>query len=379
MGTPLFVPKEADPKETRVALVPDVASKLVKCGFEVFVAQGAGERAGFDDESYSEAGGVLLPPAEGWQKAGIVLSIGYPALADIAQIPVGGTLIGFLNPKGHEKEAALFCDRKLTSFAIELIPRISRAQSMDALSSQATVAGYKAALLAAHLSPRFFPMLTTAAGTIRPAKILVIGAGVAGLTAIATARRLGGVVEAYDVRKTVKEQVESLGARFVENPLNAEAAGGYARELSEEEKMRERELVARHVSRADVIITTAHVPSHKAPLIISEEMVKNMRPGSVIIDLAAESGGNCQMTVPGENVVRHGITIAGPLNLPATLPVHASEMFAKNIFHFLMLLTKEGKSLDYDFSDPVISGAVLTHAGEIKNELARVAVYGGVK
>lgn len=376
MGIRLLVPKETMAGEARVALIPDIVGKLVKAGFEISIESGAGEKASYADEIFRDAGGVIVGK-EATFKAQVILTVQCPSKQEIELMAPGAILVGFLSPHQHKESVVSLRDKKITSFAMELIPRISRAQSMDALSSQATVAGYKAALLAANLSHRFFPMLTTAAGTIRPVKVLVIGAGVAGLMAIATARRLGAVVEAYDVRRTVKEQVESLGARFVETPMDAETQGGYARELSEEEKIRQRELVSRHISRADVVITTAHVPSLKAPRIISKEMVSGMRAGSVIIDLAAESGGNCALTVPGEVVQKNGVTIHGPLNLPSGLPIHASEMYAKNVYNFLMLLTHDGKSLELDFNDPIISGSILTQGGTIKNELARKAVEGG--
>lgn len=374
MGIRLLVPKETMAGEARVALVPDIVGKLVKAGFEISIESKAGEMASYADEMFRDAGGYI---ASDPSKAQIILCVQCPSKQDIEKMTSGAILVGFLSPHQHKEAVTTLRDKKIISFAMELIPRISRAQSMDALSSQATVAGYKAVLLAANLSHRFFPMLTTAAGTIRPVKVLVIGAGVAGLMAIATARRLGAVVEAYDVRRTVKEQVESLGARFVETPMDAEAQGGYARELSEEEKTRQKELVSSHVSRADVVIATANVPGHQAPRIISKEMVTGMRAGSVIIDLAAESGGNCALTVPGEIVQKNGVTIHGPLNLPSGLTIHASEMYAKNLYNFLMLLTKEGKSLELDFNDPIISGSLLTYEGSIKNELARKAIEGG--
>ena len=373
MGIRLLVPKETTAGEARVALVPDIVGKLAKAGFEISVESGAGAGASYPDSIYRDAGAVIVSDPSTSQ-AQIILRVQCPSKNEIEKMAPGAIVIGFLSPNQHPESIVALRDKKITGFAMELIPRISRAQSMDALSSQATVAGYKAALLAAHFSHRFFPMLTTAAGTIRPVKVLVIGAGVAGLMAIATARRLGAVVEAYDVRRTVKEQVESLGARFLETPTDAEAQGGYARELSEEEKIRQRELVSRHVSRADVVITTAHVPSHQAPRIISKEMVAGMRPGSVIIDLAAESGGNCALTVPGEVVKKNDVTIHGPLNLPSGLPIHASDMYAKNIYNFLMFLTKEGKGIDLDLNDPILVGALLTHEGLIRNELARKAL-----
>lgn len=354
------VPKELGQGEKRVALVPEAAGRLVKAGFEVRVESGAGMGAYFPDEHYTRAGvKIIRDIPELYNGAQIILKVQAPKMEEIDLFPEGSILVGLLTPHRLKEELARFKEKKITAFALEKLPRITRAQAMDVLSSQATVAGYKAALIAADLSSRFFPMLTTAAGTIRPAKVLVLGAGVAGLQAIATSKRLGAVVEAYDVRRAVKEQVLSLGARFLEIPVDAEAQGGYARELTEEEKKAENTMLSRHVELADVVITTAQVPGKPAPRLLTEEMVSRMKPGSVVVDMAAESGGNCAVTKAGETIHHNGVLVAGPLNLPGALPVHASEMLAKNIFNFLMLLTKDGKSLEPDWSDEVIAGGKL--------------------
>lgn len=368
MSICLGVTKEREQGEKRVALVPDVAARLVKMGFQILMETGAGEGATFADESYEKVGvGIEKNAKIILEKSQIILKVQPPTAEEIEALPEGTILISLIFPQRFPERVALLRDKKITTFAMELIPRITRAQSMDALSSQATVAGYKAALMAANLAPRFFPMLTTAAGTIRPVRVLVLGAGVAGLQAIATCKRLGAVVEAYDVRHTVKEQVESLGAHFLEAHIDAESKGGYARELTEEEKKQELEMVSTHVGNADVVITTAQVPGKLAPRLITEAMITKMKPGSVVIDMAAEQGGNCALTKPGEAVQKNGVTIFGPLNLPSELAVHASEMYAKNIYNFLTLLTQEGKSLEINFKDEILAGSLLTHAGEIKH------------
>ena len=360
MSIRLAVPKEKTQTERRVALLPETVARLIKKGFQVAVEKGAGVESHFSDESYGEAGATLVSAQEIFKGAQIVVKVQPPNLEEVQSMEAGSLLISFMNPHQNQPIIKMLQEKKIITFAMEMIPRVTRAQAMDALSSQATVAGYKAALLAAGLSGRFFPMLTTAAGTIRPAKVLVMGAGVAGLQAIATTRRLGAVVEGYDVRAAVKEQVESLGAKFVELAVNAEAKGGYARELTDEEKLRQKELVAAHVSRADVVITTAQIPGRPAPQLISKEMVEAMRPGSVIVDLAAESGGNCALTKASETVNHNGVIIFGPVNLPSQLPQHASEMYSKNLLNLLMLLTKEGQSLELDWNDEIIAGSALT-------------------
>lgn len=378
MGIRVAIPKERLAGERRVALVPEVIARLVTCGFEVVVEQHAGDGAYFADADFERVGakiatslGALLGQAQ------ILCKVQPPELEEIAALPEGATVIGFIFPHRFADRVDCLCQKKITCFAMEAIPRVTRAQSMDALSSQSTVAGYQAAVMAAHLSGRFFPMLTTAAGTIRPAKVLVLGAGVAGLQAIATARRLGALVEAYDVRQATKEQVESLGARFVDVGIDAEAAGGYARELTLEEKARVDEAVAGRIAGADVVITTAQIPGRPSPRLIPKGTVERMRPGSIIVDLGADGGGNCELTRPGECVHHHGVTIHGPVNLASQVPTHASEMYARNLYNLLTVLTKEGTTLHPDWSDEVISGAALMHAGEMKNASGWCLVTGG--
>ena len=370
------VPKETTAGERRVALVPEVVQRLVQQELEVAVEEGAGESAHHPDSSYEEAGASV---AQGAGASGeVVARVAPPSAEEISALGEGTVLVGFLQPLSSPDTVRALAEAGVTSFAMEAIPRITRAQSMDALSSQATVAGYRAALIAAQELPRFFPMLTTAAGTIRPAKVLVLGAGVAGLQAIATARRLGAVLHAFDVRSAVKEQIESLGARFMELDMgleDAEAAGGYARQLTEEEQQRQRELLADQIAEMDAVISTAAVPGRPAPLLIIEDAVKRMRPGSAIVDLAAETGGNCELTEAGETVVRHGVTIAGPLNLPSTMPDHASQLYARNVQSLLELMAKEGR-LELDFEDEVIAGACITRDGEIVHEGAKQAAGG---
>ncbi|MEJ2540907.1 MAG: NAD(P) transhydrogenase subunit alpha, partial [Gemmatimonadota bacterium] len=331
------------PDEARVAVVPASVRELVKAGAEVAVLAGAGERAGVSDEEYREAGAqVVDDPGEVLAGAGVLVGVQPPAEGDapgeLGSLEPGLVLVSFLDPLGNPQRAADLAARGVSAFAMELIPRTTRAQRMDALSSQATVAGYKAVLMAANELPKLMPMFMTAAGTIRPAKALVLGAGVAGLQAIATARRLGARVEAFDVRPAVKEQVESLGATFLEteHDVAAEGEGGYAKELSEEQHQRELELIAEHIADADLVITTAQIPGRPAPLLITEAMVRSMARGSVIVDMAALSGGNCELSEAGETVVRHGVTIMGPDNLPGSIPVHASQMYAKNAVTFLL-------------------------------------------
>lgn len=371
----IAVVKEVEVGERRVALIPDAVARLVKQGIEVYVETGAGEGAFFADTDYEKAGGQIIADAHHlWQTADVVLKVAPPrdrpdGTSEIHMLREGAVLIGFLNPLGDPHTVRRLSERKVTAFSLELIPRTSRAQSMDALSSQAAVAGYKAALIGASALPKFFPMLTTAAGTISPAKVFVMGAGVAGLQAIATARRLGAVVEAFDIRPAVKEEVQSLGAKFVEVPLEEDtvAAGGYAKELSESAQERSRQVVMEHLKQADVVITTAQVPGKKAPLLVTEAMVAAMKPGAVIVDMAAEQGGNCACTSPGRDVVVNGVTIIGPLNLPASMPVHASQMYSKNLLTLVQLLAPKGE-LNLNFADDIIDSACVTHAGEIRNE-----------
>jgi len=368
------VPREIAARETRVALVPDTVARLVKSGLEVLVEAGAGERATFGDDAYQGAGARLAPgPRELWGGTDLVLSVRAPqrdpslGVHQIELMREGASLIGFLRPVQNPDLLGMLAARKITAFAMERVPRISRAQKMDALSSMSTVAGYKAALLAADSLGKFFPLLMTAAGTIAPAKVFVLGAGVAGLQAIATSRRLGGVVEAFDVRPAVREEVQSLGATFVSAELadeGAVGAGGYAREQSEEFHRRERELLAKHVAGADAVISTAMVPDRPAPRLITEEMVRTMRRGSVIVDLAAESGGNCELTQAGTQTMHHGVAILGPVNLPATLPQHASQMYARNVASFLGHVAKDG-ALQLDFTDEITKGTCVTHGGKV--------------
>ncbi|NWF53139.1 MAG: Re/Si-specific NAD(P)(+) transhydrogenase subunit alpha [Nitrospirae bacterium] len=359
--------KEITPDEKRVALVPESVKKLSDKGFRVFLEKGAGEKARYHDLSYKESGAEILESAkEALSRSQIILKVQPPSPDEIEAINPDSFLIGFLQHYKYPERINMMADKKINAFAMELIPRITRAQSIDALSSQAAVAGYKAAIIAANMSSRFFPMLTTAAGTIRPSRVLVIGAGVAGLQAIATSRRLGAIVEAYDVRKAVKEEIQSLGAKFLESPLVAEGAGGYARELTQEEKDMQHRFMADNIGRADIVISTAQVPGKRAPIIITKDMVEKMKPSSIIIDIAAENGGNCELTKPGEIIDYEGVLIYGPLNLPSTLATHASEMYSKNLLNFLILLTKEGKTLDVDFNDEILLKSCVIFKGEIK-------------
>jgi NAD(P) transhydrogenase subunit alpha len=364
------VPKESGEGERRVAVVPDVVRRMVAAGHEVVIEGGAGEPAGVADEAFTAAGAVIGEP---WG-ADVVAKVAAPNAAEAAHLTGNSVLIGFLGPLTNGPGITAIAATGATSFAMEAIPRISRAQSMDALSSQATVSGYKAVLIAADEMGRFFPMLMTAAGTIPPAQVLVLGAGVAGLQAIATARRLGAVVTGFDVRSAVKEQIESLGARFfeVEGVGDAEAAGGYARELTPEEQEIQRTALTAQMARSDVIVTTALVPGRPAPKLISAEAVHGMKPGSVIVDLAAEAGGNCELARPGETYTTDGgVTIAAPLNLPSSMAEHASQLYGRNVLALLELMTGEGGALTLDFEDEVIAGACITRGGEIVHERAR--------
>jgi NAD(P) transhydrogenase subunit alpha len=366
-----FVPKESQPGETRVAASPDTAKALAKLGLQVALESGAGVRARFEDAAYEKAGARIVPAgASTWGEADLVLKVQPPGLDEIARLKPGSALVSFVAPAGHLPIVRALAQRGVTSFAMDLVPRITRAQAMDALSSQATIAGYKAALLAAAHSPKLCPLLMTAAGTVPPAKVVVFGAGVAGLMAIATARRLGCSVEATDVRRAAKEQVESLGARFIDvaGGTDLEGAGGYAKEQSEDFLRRQREEVARRVAEADIVITTALVPGKRAPLLVTEEMVRAMRPGAVIVDLAVESGGNCALSAPGEIVERHGVTLVGLANLPASVPVHASELYARNVLAFAKLLASKDGKLAPDLADEVLAGSLLTHAGEVRHK-----------
>ncbi|KPQ39360.1 MAG: NAD(P) transhydrogenase subunit alpha [Phormidium sp. OSCR] len=370
------VAKEIEVGERRVALIPDIVARLAKKGLDIAIEAGAGEGSFFPDSAYEAAGAkIVSDPSQIWQGHDVLLKVAPPTPEEVDRLSPDTTLISFLNPLANAELMQQIAQRGITALSMELIPRTSRAQSMDALSSQAGVAGYKAVLLAAEALPKFFPMLTTAAGTIRPAKVFIVGAGVAGLQAIATSRRLGAVVEAFDIRPAVKEEVQSLGAKFVEVELEEDtvAQGGYAKEISEASKQKTQEAISNSVAQADVVITTAQVPGKKAPRIISDDMITRMRPGSVVVDLAAQQGGNCEGTEAGAHVVRHGVTLIGPVNLPSSMPVHASQMYAKNISTFLDYLINE-EQLNLDFEDDIPSDTCVTFKGEIRNERVRQAL-----
>ena len=375
------VPKETAPGERRVAITPEVAGRLAQAGHRVVVERDAGSAAGFPDDAYPSTAASV---GDAWA-ADIVCKVQKPAPGEVAKLREGAALVGMLQVATNADLLQLLAQRRVTAFSLELLPRITRAQGMDVLSSQATVAGYKAVLLAAATAPKLFPMLVTAAGTLSPARVLILGAGVAGLQAIATARRLGAVVSAFDVRPAVKEQVESLGAivsgfdvrpavkeqveslgaKFLAmaDQVEAEGAGGYAKELSADQHRRELEFLAASVKDADVLITTAAIPGKRAPILVTRAAVEGMRPGAVILDLAAESGGNCELTEAGSQVVHRGVTILGPVNLPATLPLHASQMYARNVASFLGHVVKDGR-LQPDFTDEITRATCITHEGK---------------
>ncbi len=378
MPIKIAVPRETLPGERRVALVAEVVTRLTQQGIDVAIEQGAGVNAYQKDESFQESGAQLHSDRQTlFADSQLILRVTAPSVDEVKEYPRGAVLVALLQPHRHADVIKALQAQGVTSFAMELLPRISRAQSMDVLSSQATVAGYKAVLIAAEICPRFFPMLTTAAGTIRPAKVLIIGAGVAGLQAIATARRLGAVVEAYDVRPAAREQVESLGARFLKFDVDAEAEGGYARELTAEEKIQEQAMLGDAVAASDVVITTAQIPGRPAPRMISPDMVAAMKSGAVIIDMAADSGGNCELSKLGEQVNHNGVIIYGPDNLPSQLPVHASEMYARNLWRFIsLMIADETASLNLDWEDEIIAASVVTHDGEIRHLQTRQAIEG---
>ena len=363
----VVVARERAANENRVALVPEGAQKLKGLGAEVWVESGAGERAGHTDAAYQNAGATITAEADAlYADADVVLRVQSPTQQEIDRLPASAVLIGFLAPMTSPDLLAQLAQHRVTALAVEMIPRITRAQVMDALSSQATVVGYKAVLNAAAASGRFFPMLMTAAGTIPPAKVLVIGAGVAGLMSIATARRLGAVVQAFDIRAAAKEQVESLGATFVGfHVAEGEGQGGYAQEVSEETKRKEHEHLRKLVSESDVVITTAQVPGRRAPVLVTRDMIEAMKPGSVIVDCAAENGGNCELTEAGKDVSHKGVRILGPVNLPSTLPAHASFMYSRNVVALLSPLIKDG-NLTIDLQDDVVGPACVTHDGEVR-------------
>ena len=373
------VPKETFPGERRVALVPAVLPSLTKAGFEVLIESGAGEAAGFTDPAYQEKGGRLVSRAELFGAADLIAQVraagaaGDAASADLKMLRAGQIVVATAEPLGAPERLRDYASREVRLFALELMPRITRAQSMDVLSSMATITGYKAVLIAATTLPRMVPMMMTAAGTITAAKAFIVGAGVAGLQAIASARRMGAVVEAYDVRPAVKEQVHSLGAKFVELPLEtagAEDKGGYATAQDETFYRRQREMMGRVVAGNDIVITTAVIPGRKAPVLVTGDMIRGMSPGSVIVDLAAERGGNCELTEPDRTVVAHGVTILGPTNLPSTVPYHASQMYAKNVVTFLLHLAPKGE-LTIDAKDEIARDTLVTSGGDIVNGRVR--------
>lgn len=366
--------KETLPGETRVALTPEITAKLQKLGVNVVMETGAGVAAQILDEDYE---GVEITDAAGvLAKAGMLMTVQPASKKAVSKLAENSVVAGMMYGHINRDLVKALQDKKHDGFAMELIPRISRAQSMDVLSSQAAVSGYQSVLIAASTLDKFFPMLTTAAGTIRPAQVLIIGAGVAGLQAIATARRLGAIVKAYDVRGATKEQVESLGAKFVETGVSADGEGGYARELTDEEKEKQQAALEKEIAVSDVVISTAAIPGRPAPRIISADAVKAMKPGAVIVDLAAETGGNCELTKAGETVIEHNVKIVGPVNLPASLGRHASEMYARNLFNFISPAIKEGE-LKIDWEDEVFASSALTRNGEIMHEPTRTTIEGG--
>lgn len=374
MSLILGVLKETVPGESRVALVPEVAAKFSAAGAQVLMQRGAGVAAQFPDSGFKDVQWVDSA-AEVLARADILLKVQPPSLEEAAQLKAGSTLVCFMYGHLRLEVVKALRDKQVTVLATELVPRISRAQSMDALSSQAAAAGYKAVLIAASTLDKFLPMLTTAAGTIRPAQVLVIGAGVAGLQAIATAKRLGAMVEAYDVRSATREQVKSLGAKFVETGVSAEGTGGYARELTQEEKDQQQAVLEKRIAAADAVITTAAIPGRPAPKLIRKEAVYAMKPGAVIVDLAAETGGNCELCVPGETVVINGVKVVGPLNLPSSLAYHASEMYSRNLYNLVKPALDKGV-FNIDWTDEVFTGCALTHGGAVQHEPTRKLIEG---
>lgn len=368
----IFVPKETSAGEVRVAAVPETVRRYVKDGLSVFIESGAGASSNFDDASYTEAGATMVGSDAGWSNADLVLKVSPPTVAETAMMRKGAILVSFVYPTRNIDVVKALRSQGVSSVAMELIPRITRAQTMDALSSQASIAGYKAVLLAAGRLGKYFPLLMTAAGTIKPARVVIMGAGVAGLQAIATAKRLGAVVEVSDIRPAVKEQVESLGGRFIALPMeeSGEGAGGYAKEMSEDFLRRQREIVAERVAASDVVITTAQVPGKKAPTLVTEEMVRSMKRGSVIIDLAVDSGGNCELSEPEREVEKHGVHILGYSNLPATVPQDASTMYSRNLMALLGEIIKDGE-IRIDLENDVIDPSLLVHEGEVRHQPTR--------
>lgn len=372
------VPKETLPGERRIAAVPETVSKMTKAGMQVVVEAGAGEAAFISDREFEGVGATIASSAKVlFAEADVLLKVNKPTTDEIGQMKEGAVLISFLQPFSNPEVIKKLAERKITALSMEMVPRITRAQRIDALSTMSTVAGYKVVLMAANACGRFFPMLSTAAGTIQPARAIIIGAGVAGLQAIATAKRLGAVVTAFDVRPAAGEQVKSLGAEFISLEVpheQAEDVGGYAKELSQEFYKKEQELIHKHSKEADIIITTALIPGKRAPILITEDMVKEMKPGSVIVDMSVEQGGNCALSELGKEVVKHGVTIIGLLNIPSTMPVHASLLYARNILAFLNLISPDGKSAKIDLSDDIIKGSLITHNGQIAHSAIREAV-----
>ncbi|MGA7732776.1 MAG: Re/Si-specific NAD(P)(+) transhydrogenase subunit alpha [Chloroflexia bacterium] len=373
----LGVPKEIIPGERRVALVPESVQQLTKKGVHVLVEMGAGLESSFLDEAYEKAGATIVPTAaEVYAQSDVICKVARPVMNEtlgrheLDLLRPGSVLITFFSPLVNHDIVRKLAEGRVTSFSMDAIPRTTRAQSMDALSSMSTVAGYKAVLLAADSMGKFFPLLMTAAGTVPPVRVFVLGAGVAGLMAIATARRLGAVVEAYDVRPVVKEQVESLGAKFVEVPIaeQTQTAGGYATQLSEEARARAVEILHKHVKDSDVVITTALIPGRPAPEMVTEEMVRDMKPGSVIVDLAAENGGNCTLTEPGCDFIRYNVRIIGPVNVPSSMPIHSSQLYAKNMLNLLSLMLDKEGNFNLNMEDDIVAGTLITHDGAVKHE-----------
>jgi len=374
MAVTVAVVKETAPNERRVAISPEVVKKLAKLGANVVIQSGAGDPTHQPDSLFGDVA-KAADARSALSQADVVFKVAPPTLDEIAAMKEGAIYVGYLQAHTAPERTKALRDRKITAFAMELLPRTTRAQAMDILSSQAGMAGYKAVLIAAQASPKFFPMLTTAAGTIRPSKVLIVGAGVAGLQAIATARRLGAQVEGFDVRPEVKEQIESLGAKFLDLGVSASGTGGYARELTAEERAEQQKRLGEHLKGIDVIVTTAAVPGRPAPKIITKTMVDGMKAGAVIVDLAAETGGNCELTRPGETWVHNNVTIVGPLGLPSMGAQHASEMYARNLFNFAALFIADG-AIKLDWADELIAKTCLTHAGEIKHEATKKLVEG---
>ena len=368
------VPRESAAGERRVAIVPEAAAKLVAAQHDVVVESGAGAGSGHDDEAYRKAG-ATVGDRDAAFGADVVVKVQKPSVEEIGLLREGAALVATLQPLTNPDVVRALAGRRTVAFSMDMIPRVTRAQPMDSLSSQSNIAGYKAVIVAASSLPKFFPMLTTAAGTVTPARVLVLGAGVAGLQAIATARRLGAVVEAFDTRPVVKEQVQSLGAKFLEIELGeqGEGTGGYAKELSDEAHRKEQALVGKHVQDADVVITTALVPGRRAPILVTAAMVRAMRAGSVIVDLAAEMGGNCELTAPGETVVREGVTIHGEVNWPSTVAFHASQLYSRNVSALLAHLARDG-TLALDLEDEITTGALITHAGQVVHGATKAAL-----